>query len=105
MSNVILDFFGMFDKVDDIIYEPIKMVCDALRQPLKQPKKSALNKIFYKIKLPRQGRSFERQFLFLLKSLCKTVISLPCMALIQQELYRHQNRHEYLSRLALISPD
>lgn len=26
----------MFDKVDDIIYEPIKMVCDALRQPLKQ---------------------------------------------------------------------
>ncbi len=36
MSNVILDFFGMFDKVDDIIYEPIKMVCDALRQPLKQ---------------------------------------------------------------------
>lgn len=28
--------FGMFDKVDDIIYEPVKLVCDALRQPLKQ---------------------------------------------------------------------
>lgn len=28
--------FGMFDKVDDIVYEPIKLVCDALRQPLKQ---------------------------------------------------------------------
>lgn len=28
--------FGMFDRVDDIVYEPIKLVCDALRQPLKQ---------------------------------------------------------------------
>lgn len=28
--------FGMFDKVDDIIYEPVRLVCDALRQPLKQ---------------------------------------------------------------------
>ena len=28
--------FGMFDKVDDIIYEPVKLMCDALRQPLKQ---------------------------------------------------------------------
>lgn len=29
-------FLGMFDKVDDIVYEPIKLVCDTLRQPLKQ---------------------------------------------------------------------
>lgn len=28
--------FGMFDKIDDIVYEPIKFVCDILRQPLKQ---------------------------------------------------------------------
>lgn len=28
--------FGMFDKVDDLIYEPIKLVADILRQPLKQ---------------------------------------------------------------------
>lgn len=28
--------FGMFDKIDDIVYEPIKLVCDILRQPLKQ---------------------------------------------------------------------
>lgn len=28
--------FGMFDKVDDIVYEPIKLVCDIMRQPLKQ---------------------------------------------------------------------
>ena len=26
----------MFDKVDDIVYEPVKLMCDALRQPLKQ---------------------------------------------------------------------
>lgn len=26
----------MFDKVDDIIYEPVKLMCDAMRQPLKQ---------------------------------------------------------------------
>ena len=28
--------FGMFDKIDDIVYEPVKLLCDALRQPLKQ---------------------------------------------------------------------
>lgn len=28
--------FGMFDKVDDIIYEPVKLLCDVMRQPLKQ---------------------------------------------------------------------
>lgn len=28
--------FGMFDKVDDIILEPVKLICDACRQPLKQ---------------------------------------------------------------------
>ena len=28
--------FGMFDKVDDIIYEPINLLCDILKQPLKQ---------------------------------------------------------------------
>lgn len=34
--KAISKIFGMFDKVDDIVYEPIKLVCDALRQPLKQ---------------------------------------------------------------------
>lgn len=28
--------FGMFDKIDDIVYEPMKLICDVLRQPLKQ---------------------------------------------------------------------
>ena len=31
----VTDIFGMFDKVDDIILEPVKLVCDALHQPLK----------------------------------------------------------------------
>lgn len=28
--------FGLFDKIDDIIYEPVKLICDILRQPLNQ---------------------------------------------------------------------
>ena len=35
-AKVIGKILGMFDKVDDIVYEPIKLLCDALRQPLKQ---------------------------------------------------------------------
>lgn len=35
-AGVVLKILGMFDKVDDIIYEPIHLVCDVLRQPLKQ---------------------------------------------------------------------
>jgi len=36
MAVEILKFFEMFDKVDDIVYEPIKAICDGFRQPLKQ---------------------------------------------------------------------
>ena len=32
----VFKIFGMFDKVDDIIYEPLHLLCDAMRQPLKQ---------------------------------------------------------------------
>ena len=28
-------FFDMFDKLDDIIYEPIKLITDWAREPLK----------------------------------------------------------------------
>ncbi len=34
--NIMGKIFGMFDKVDDIIYEPINLLCDILKQPLKQ---------------------------------------------------------------------
>ncbi len=29
-----MGFGNMFDKLDDIVYEPVKLVCDALRRPL-----------------------------------------------------------------------
>ena len=32
----VVKILGMFDKLDDIIYEPLHLVCDACRQPLKQ---------------------------------------------------------------------
>ena len=37
-----LKFFGMFDKVDDIVYEPMKLVCDTLRQPIRQRREMKL---------------------------------------------------------------
>lgn len=33
-GNVVTKIFGMFDRIDDIVYEPVKLICDALRQPL-----------------------------------------------------------------------
>ena len=35
MGVQISKFVEMFDKLDDIVYEPVRLVCDALRQPLK----------------------------------------------------------------------
>lgn len=32
---VLVKLFKMFDKLDDIVYEPVKMICDVCRQPLK----------------------------------------------------------------------
>ena len=34
--KAVTKIFGMFDRIDDIIYEPVRLVCDTLRQPLKQ---------------------------------------------------------------------
>lgn len=34
--SVVTKIFKMFDKVDDIVYEPVKLVCDVFRQPLKE---------------------------------------------------------------------
>jgi len=36
MAVKILELLGMFDKIDDIVYEPVRLICDGLRQPLKQ---------------------------------------------------------------------
>lgn len=35
MAGQAVKFLGMFDKLDDIVHEPVRLVCDALRQPLK----------------------------------------------------------------------
>lgn len=43
--------FGMFDKVDDIIYEPIKLICDTLRYPLNKFTES--NKQEFEMKLKK----------------------------------------------------
>ncbi len=40
MGSKVLDFFNMFDKIDDIIYEPVKVACEWLKQPLEQLKVS-----------------------------------------------------------------
>lgn len=40
MGSKIMQFFGMFDRVDDIIYEPVKAACEWVRQPLHQLKLS-----------------------------------------------------------------
>lgn len=58
--NSIGKIFGMFDRVDDIIYEPIKLLCDTLRQPLKQI--DAYNnkkKAEYSQELSKQLKKFE----------------------------------------------
>ena len=34
--KAVTKIFGMFDRIDDIIYEPVRLVCDTLRQPIKQ---------------------------------------------------------------------
>ena len=31
----LVNLFKMFDKIDDIVYEPVKMVCDLCRQPIR----------------------------------------------------------------------
>lgn len=59
-AKVIGKIFGMFDKVDDIVYEPIKLVCDALRQPLKQIEaKNEKVKAEHKQELEKQLKQFE----------------------------------------------
>lgn len=36
MAVKIPGLLGVFDKIDDIVYEPVRLICDGLRQPLKQ---------------------------------------------------------------------
>ncbi len=50
---------GMFDKLDDIVYEPVHLVCDALRQPLKNADaKNARQDKELEHKLAREAEQF-----------------------------------------------
>ena len=58
--------FGMFDKLDDIVYEPIKLVYDAVRMPMKnhdikkqQEFDKDLKKFEEKLELDRERRKIE----------------------------------------------
>lgn len=58
--KAICKIFGMFDKVDDIVYEPIKLVCDTLRQPLRQiDAHNEKKKAEYSQELVKQLKQFE----------------------------------------------
>lgn len=60
IKEVVTKIFGMFDKVDDIVYEPIHLVCDILKQPLKQIEThNEKSKIEYEQELKKQLKKFE----------------------------------------------
>ena len=59
-GKAIVKIFGMFDKVDDIVYEPIKLVCDVLRQPLVQiENNNEKRKLEQQQELEKQLKEFE----------------------------------------------
>ena len=52
--------FGMFDKIDDIVYEPVRLICDAFRQPLKQiEERNEKSRAEHQQALERQMKEFE----------------------------------------------
>lgn len=53
--------FGMFDKVDDIVYEPVKLICDAIRQPLKAAEDVHSQKLEMKLKEFETNLELERK--------------------------------------------
>jgi len=65
MMGAVGKFFGMFDKIDDIVYEPVKLFCDALRQPLKQIElKNEKNKEEHELALKKELQQFESDLEF-----------------------------------------
>lgn len=53
--------FGMFDKVDDIVYEPVKLICDAIRQPLRAAEDIHTQKLEMKLKEFETNLELERK--------------------------------------------
>lgn len=59
-ESAVMKILGIFDKVDDIIYVPLNLACDWLRQPLKQLENSNdLKKMEYAQKLEKELKQFE----------------------------------------------
>lgn len=55
-----LGFLKMFDKLDDIVYEPVKVICDACRQPLKNmDAANERKKMETESRLQREVKEFE----------------------------------------------
>ncbi len=55
-----MKFLNMFDKLDDIVYEPVKVVCDAFRQPLKNmDAANERKKMETESRLQREVKDFE----------------------------------------------
>lgn len=55
-----MKFLNMFDKLDDIVYEPVKVVCDAFRQPLKNmDAANERKKMETESRLQREVKEFE----------------------------------------------
>ena len=48
--STITKIFGMFDKIDDIIYEPVKLICDAVRYPMKKGEAKYTQELEIKLK-------------------------------------------------------
>lgn len=52
--------FGMFDKIDDLVYEPVKLLCDAVRVPLKRIEGNGeVKKEERTAELEKQAKKFE----------------------------------------------
>lgn len=51
---------GMFDKIDDIVYEPVHLLCDVMRQPLNQVElRNERKKAAYEQDLLKELKKFE----------------------------------------------
>ena len=79
----LVNLFKMFDKLDDIVYEPVKMVCDLCRQPIRnaeaanERKKMETEEIDIAIDLiiENYGKDLKKEEFF--KVICDVLILIP----------------------------
>lgn len=61
VGKTVCKIFGMFDKVDDIVYEPIKLICDVIRQPLNAANDTHSQKLKMKLQKFENDLEMERK--------------------------------------------